>query len=158
MAVFLHPWVARGAHTPPEARWQVMRDSRAGAFGIAGVVESFALFYVAERVFALNRELIQSMIYLKLSVAGTFTIYVTRTRGPFWSVRPAKPLFLAVSAAQLIATCAAVFGIFMTPIGWGWAAFVWAFAVAGFFIEDVVKLIVYRALDPKHPGLLARKH
>jgi len=129
----------------------------ATALGIAGVVESFALFYLAERVFVLNRELIQSMMYLKLSVAGTLTIYVTRTKGPFWSVRPAKPLFLAVSAAQLIATCVSVFGIFMTPIGWGWAAFVWAFAVAGFLVEDVVKLIVYRVIDPKHPGLLARR-
>jgi hypothetical protein len=29
------------------------------------------------------------LMYLKLSVAGHLTIFVTRTRGPFWSTRPA---------------------------------------------------------------------
>lgn len=61
--------------------------------GIAGVIVSFGLFYMGERLFHLNRDLIQTLIYLKLSVAGHLTIFVTRTRGPFWSTRPA-PLLL----------------------------------------------------------------
>ena len=61
-------------------------------------------------------------MYLMLSVAGQLTIFLTRTRGPFWSIRPARILLLAVLGAEAIATLLAVFGIFMTPLGWGWAA------------------------------------
>ena len=38
--------------------------------GLAGVLSSFGIFYLAERVFALPQDIIQSLIYLKLSVAG----------------------------------------------------------------------------------------
>ena len=55
--------------------------------GLIGVVASFGLFYLGERLFHLDRNFIQSLMYLKLSVAGQLTIFITRTRGPFWSIR-----------------------------------------------------------------------
>ena len=58
--------------------------------GVIGVVSAFGLFYLGERVFHLDRAHIQTLMYLKLSVAGHLTIFLTRTRGPFWSIRPAK--------------------------------------------------------------------
>jgi H+-transporting ATPase len=36
----------------------------------------------------------------------------------------------------------------MTPLGWGWAAFVWGYAIAWFLVADRVKLLAYRYLDP----------
>jgi len=36
----------------------------------------------------------------------------------------------------------------MTPLGWRWAGFVWAYAVACFLINDRVKLLAYRIFDP----------
>jgi len=68
----------------------------ATVLGIAGVVAAFGLFYLAERVFHLHRAHIQTLMYLKLSVAGHLTIFLTRTRGPFWSIRPARILWMAV--------------------------------------------------------------
>ncbi len=38
--------------------------------GVIGVVAAFGLFYLGERVFHLDRAHIQSLMYLKLSVAG----------------------------------------------------------------------------------------
>jgi H+-transporting ATPase len=35
----------------------------------------------------------------------------------------------------------------MTPLGWGWALFVWGYALAWFLVNDRVKLIAYWALD-----------
>ena len=64
---------------------------------------------------------IQTLMYLKLSVAGHLTIFLTRTRGPFWSIRPARVLWIAVLGTQAVATLIAVYGLFMTPLGWGWA-------------------------------------
>lgn len=80
-------------------------------------------------------------------MAGTLTIYVTRTRGHFWSYRPSKQLFLAVSGAQLVATFITVYGFSMAPIGWFWALAVWVYALAWLFINDFVKLAAYRLFD-----------
>ena len=116
--------------------------------GVIGVAAAFGLFYLGERVFHLDRAHIQTLMYLKLSVAGHLTIFLTRTRGPFWSIRPAKVLWIAVLGTQTAATLIAVYGLFMTPLGWGWAAFVWGYALAWFLINDRIKLLAYRIFDP----------
>lgn len=132
----------------PEA-WNMKRVlSISSILGLVGVAASFLMFYLGERVFHLDREMIQSLIYLKLSVAGQLTIFVTRTRGPFWSIKPSKILLFAVIAAQVIATLVTVYGFkLMSPIGWKWAAFVWGYALVWFFISDVVKQIAYHFID-----------
>jgi H+-transporting ATPase len=129
----------------------------ATVLGMSGVVASFGLFYLGERVFHLNREVIQTLMYLKLSVAGHLTIFITRTRGPFWSIRPARILLAAVIGTQLVATVFAVYGILMTPIGWSWALLVWGYALAWFLVNDRVKLLAYRVFDPAAAPLLAKK-
>ncbi len=116
--------------------------------GVIGVVSAFGLFYLGERVFHLDRPHIQTLMYLKLSVAGHLTIFLTRTRGPFWSIRPAKILWMAVLGTQIVATLIAVYGLFMTPLGWGWAGFVWGYALLWFLLNDRVKLLAYRIFDP----------
>jgi H+-transporting ATPase len=141
----------------PEAWNMRMVLGVATVLGIAGVFASFGLFYLGERVFHLNREVIQSLMYLKLSVAGHLTIFVTRTRGPFWSIRPAPILLGAVLGTQLVATLITVYGVFMAPIGWGWALLVWGYALAWFLVNDRVKLAAYRIFDRRQPGLLAAK-
>ena len=120
--------------------------------GVVGVISAFGLFYLGERVFHLDRAQIQTLMYLKLSVAGHLTIFLTRTRGPFWSIRPARILLLAVLGTQTLATLIAVYGLFMTPLGWGWALFVWGYAVAWFLVNDRVKLFAYRLFDPAKVG------
>jgi H+-transporting ATPase len=116
--------------------------------GVIGVVSAFGLFYLGERVFHLDRAHVQTLMYLKLSVAGHLTIFLTRTRGPFWSIRPAPVLWAAVLGTQAVATLIAVYGLFMTPLGWGWALFVWGYALAWFLLNDRVKLLAYRVVDP----------
>ncbi len=116
--------------------------------GVIGVVSAFGLFYLGEKVFHIDREHIQTLMYLKLSVAGHLTIFLTRTRGPFWSIRPAKILWIAVLGTQIVATLIAVYGIFMTPLGWGWAGFVWGYALIWFLVNDRIKLLAYKIFDP----------
>jgi H+-transporting ATPase len=36
----------------------------------------------------------------------------------------------------------------MTPLGWGWALFVWGYALAWFLLNDRVKLLAYRVFAP----------
>ena len=120
----------------------------ATALGVIGVVSAFGLFYLGERVFHLDRAHIQTLMYLKLSVAGHLTIFLTRTRGPFWSIRPARILGVAVVGTQIVATLIAVYGLLMTPLGWGWALFVWGYALVWFLLNERVKLLAYRIFDP----------
>jgi H+-transporting ATPase len=126
----------------------------ATSLGIVGVLASFGMFYLGERVLNLDRQTIQSLMYLKLSVAGHLTIFLTRTRGPFWSFRPAPILLGAVFGTQLLATLVAVYGVFMPPIGWERALLVWGYALAWFLVSDRVKLLAYRIFEGKQPGLL----
>jgi H+-transporting ATPase len=56
---------------------------------------------------------------------------------------------IAVLGTQTIATFIAVYGLFMTPLGWGWAAAVWVYALGWFLISDRIKLLAYRILDPE---------
>ena len=91
----------------------------------------------------------QSFIYLKLSVAGHLTIFVARTRGPFWSVRPAMPLFMAVIITQLIATIITSYGILLPAMGLKLALLVRIYALVMFLITDFLKthvgnLLVHR--------------
>jgi len=140
----------------PEAWNMRMVLGVATMLGVAGVIASFGLFYLGERVWHLSRDTLQTLMYLKLSVAGHLTIFVTRTRGPFWSTRPARVLMGAVVGTQLVATLIAVYGLFMTPIGWRWALLVWGYALAWFFFNDRVKLVAYRIFEANHSGILTK--
>ena len=121
--------------------------------GVLGVISAFGLFYLGERVLQLDRAHIQTMMYLKLSVAGHLTIFLTRTRGPFWSIRPARILWGAVLGTQLLATGIAIFGLgLVTPLAWYWALLVWGWALAWFVVNDQAKLLTYKLLDHFRAG------
>ncbi len=138
--------------SPKPVKWDMRAVlTIATVLGVIGVVATFTLFFIADKVFGLNHDLIRTMIYLKLSVAGQLTIFLTRSRGPFWSPpAPARLLLGAVITAQTIATLIAVYGVAMTPLGWRWAGVVWAYAVVWFLFNDRVKLAAYHWLD-HHP-------
>ena len=136
-------------HNQPEAWNMRLVLGVSTVLGVIGVAAAFGLFYLGDRVFHLGHPQLQTLMYLKLSVAGHLTIFLTRTRGPWWSIRPAKILLFAVLGTQAFATLMAVYGLhIMTPIGWGWAGFVWGYALVCALLTDPVKLLAYRILDP----------
>jgi H+-transporting ATPase len=121
----------------------------ATVLGCVGPIAAFGLFYLGDPVFHLDRSHLQTMMYLMLSVAGHLTIFQTRTRGPWWSIRPARILLIAVFGTQAAATLIAVYGAgIITPLGWVWALVVWGYALAWFLVTDPVKLLAYHILDP----------
>jgi H+-transporting ATPase len=141
----------------PEAWNMRMVLGVATVLGVIGPLAAFGLFYLGERIYHLDRAHMQTMMYLMLSVAGHLTIFLTRTRGPFWSIKPARILWVAVLGTQTVATLIAVYGLFMTPLGWGWALFVWGYALIWALLSDRVKLLAYRVFDPTAAPLLARE-
>ena len=115
--------------------------------GILGVVSSLLLFYIGKVVLHLDTGVLQSLIFLKLVVAGHLTMFVTRNSGHFWSVKPSGIFFWSVILTDIFATLLVVFGIFLTPIGWGLAALVWGYSLVAFVIEDQMKIYFFKILE-----------
>ncbi|MDO9549608.1 MAG: plasma-membrane proton-efflux P-type ATPase [Methanoregula sp.] len=121
--------------------------------GLFAVFRSFGIFYVSENFFGLSQDMIQTIVYLNLSVGGHLTVFVARTRGPFWSIRPSPILLAAVVGTQLLATLIAVYGIFMAPIGWYWAAIIWGYVLVMFLVQDRVKIAALRVFARYPEGI-----
>ena len=121
--------------------------SMATFLGLIGVISSFGIFYIGQNVLHLTREVVQSFIFLKLAVAGHLTIFITRTRGPFWSIKPSGMMFWAAVATKILATLVAVYGWFISPISWNLALLVWGYALVAFLITDFLKVRIYNLLD-----------
>jgi H+-transporting ATPase len=115
--------------------------------GVIGVFSTFGILYIGTEALKLDPLVLQSFIYLKLSVAGHLTVFTARTKGHFWSVKPATPLLLAVIVTQLFATLITVYGILLPAMGWMLALLVWGYAFALFIITDFAKVQLYKLLN-----------
>jgi H+-transporting ATPase len=140
---------------PKPIRWDMRRVlTLATTLGLIGVVETFGVLVIAKMVLKLDPAHIQSLIYIKLAVAGHLTLIVTRTKYPFFSRPfPAPILLIAILGTQVVAAAIVGFGILVVPIPWIYVGFVWAYCLVWMFIEDWAKLRVY-----EHLGLSGKHH
>ena len=94
--------------------------------------------------------MIQSFVFLKLAVAGHLAIFLTRTQGPFWRKSyPSSSLFWAAVSTKILATLFAVYGWFISPIGWKYALIIWGYAFVWMIINDFAKILTYKWLKKK---------
>lgn len=130
---------ARPAANP--VRWNMPRVlTLSVVLGLTGVVSSFAFFWLVQSVWQLPEAQVQSLIFLKLLVAGHMTLYLTRNDGHFWDKPwPSMKLFVTTEATQILGTLATVYGWFMEPIGWSMALMVWGYAFAWFLLGNMLK-------------------
>ncbi len=114
--------------------------------GAIGVVASFGLFYILVEM-KLPSGAIQSLIFLKLVVAGHATIFLTRTDDWFWKRPFPSALLLHASFwSAALGTLVVVYGFMVTPVGWQDALWIWCYALTWFLVNDVVKMLTYRLL------------
>ena len=130
-------------------RWNMSRVlTISSVLGVLGVAFSFGLLWIAERYLQLPRGIIQTLIFLKLLVAGHLTIYLTRNKGPIWQRPfPSLKLFLTTEATQIIGTLAAVYGWFVEPLGWKLALMVWGYALVELLLISPAKIWAYRLME-----------
>ena len=118
----------------------------ASTLGVTGVLSSFLLFFVLIEL-QFSTDMIQSIIFAKLVVAGHGTIYNTRTKDWFWKrPYPSWLLFGATFSTRVLGTLIAVYGFLITPIGWRYAIYIWGYALAWFVFNDAIKIMTYRWL------------
>ncbi len=128
----------------------------AGVLGGYAILRSLGIYLISVYVLHLDMEYARTMIYLNLSVGGILTLYAARTRGPFWSVAPAKALLLVTWGAQVVATFIAVYGFLMAPIGWRDAGITWGYSFVLFLLQDQIKLAGRRIFSEEHSGYFGR--
>jgi H+-transporting ATPase len=139
--------------SPRPERWDLHEVlTIATALGLAGVIESFTVVALAVLVFGISHAETQTLLYLKLSVAGHLTLFVARTRGRLWSVRPATVLLVAVIGTQILATLIASAGLLMKPLRPELVAFAWGYAIVWILALDQIKLWTYGALERRAEG------
>jgi H+-transporting ATPase len=119
----------------------------ATVLGLAGVTSSILFFFILEQL-RFPLALVQPMMFVKLDVAGHSTIYLTRSgERHFWKKPfPSLKLFIPAFATRITGTVIAVYGLFMSPIGWKYAMLIWLYATAWFVFNDFVKVGVYKLL------------
>jgi H+-transporting ATPase len=128
-------------------RW-VLADS--SILGLTGLAASLVLLFLAYSVLEVGTAKLQTLLFLKLLVAGHMTIYVTRVRGWFWRRPwPNLKLLLALEATQLLGTLVAVYGWLVEPIGWKLALGVWGYAILWMFLLGAVRVLALRKLRPR---------
>ena len=124
--------------------------------GAAGVLSSFLLFWYLMIYLKLPLDLVQSLFFAKLVVAGHGTIYNTRIDDWFFKRPwPSWILFTATFSSRVAGTLIAVYGFgIMTPIGWEWALGMWAYALTWFVFNDAVKMAVLRYYRKRKANLM----
>jgi len=155
----------RAEPAPRPVAWEMGRVlGLSSVLGVLGVVASFGLFWIAEEWLRLDRGAIQTLMFLKLTVAGHLTIFLARTGDrPFWTrPRPSPGLLWSAVGTKALATLVAVYGWLMQPIGWELAGLVWIYSIVWFLVNDAVKIqstrhLLHRASRGRlHLGLIAR--
>jgi H+-transporting ATPase len=129
-------------------RWNMKETlTVSSVLGLAGLASSFLLLYILMH-FQFSVLLIQALLFVKLDVAGHSTIYTTRTGDRhFWEKPyPSLALFGAAFSTRIIGTLIAVYGLFMEPIGWTYAMYIWLYATGWFVLNDFIKVAVFRRI------------
>jgi H+-transporting ATPase len=75
------------------------------------------------------------------------TVFMARTRGPFWSIKPANILLLACAFVQLSALAITTTGAFFSPLSLYLAGFVWVYVLVELIITDLLKVHFYKLID-----------
>ena len=141
---------------PSPVRWKMRRVLTVSTMlGLVGVVETFGILMLAKMWLNLDDAQVQTLIFLKLAIAGHLTLFVARTRRPFLTKPYPSPILLwsAIGTKALVTVFVAFgFGL-VAPISWATIGFVWIYCLVWVFIEDWAKLRVYHHLE-----LTAKEH
>jgi H+-transporting ATPase len=135
---------------PKPVRWDMRRVLTISTLlGLTGVVSTMLLLAIARVGLKFDVAQIQTLVFLKLTVAGHLTLFVARTRKPFYSKPyPASIMVWSAVATKVLATLVAGFGFgLITPIPWWAVGLAWGYAIAWMLLLDWVKVEAYRHLE-----------
>src|SRR3989475_351837 len=139
------------ATVPPQpVRWELDKVLViSSVLGLLGVIQSFGLLYLGDTVHHLQHPQLQTMMFLQLVAGGHLMLFVMRSRGPFWKPPyPSSRLFFAIIATQIVAVFIFSQGWLVPALPGGILGFLLGFNIVWMIAQDVVKLGMYRIVDP----------
>ena len=114
--------------------------------GATGLLASFFLLWFLQTYTDMSEFLIQTIIFLKLDIAGHSTLYTTRTYDKHFWARPYPSLkfFIPAFSSRMIGVTLALLGIFVAKVPlWAMLA-IWIYATLSFLFTDFVKVWAFR--------------
>jgi H+-transporting ATPase len=135
---------------PEPVRWDMRRVlTLSTVLGLFGVIQTFLILLLAREWLKLSDAEIQTLIFLKLAVAGHLTLFITRTRRHVLAQPHPAPLMVwSAVVTKIVATIVVAFGFgLVTPISWGAIGIIWVYCIGWMFVADWVKIATYRHLD-----------
>ena len=136
---------------PKPVAWN-MKEIFTVAVGLAivGVISTFGLFWIGQKVWLLGPGKTQTLAFLAILCGGNLTIYLTRNTGElFEKPLPEWKFFLATLFSQVVGTLVSVYGLGTTDfigIGWALVGWSWLYIAIWFFICMGVKIGLYKLL------------
>lgn len=110
-------------------------------FGLTGILNSLALFFVFTYIHPVSWGVLTTMFFLKLLVSGHMLIYVAHTEDRWYKFLPSGPVIWTTTLTQITATVIAFFGIFSAPLSWSLIGFVWLWSFFWMQIAELVKIL-----------------
>jgi len=136
--------------------------------GVAGVLSSFTIFYITMVYLKSHPDtaiylpevpswvnmhddksflgFVQTLFFVKLIIAGHYTIFNTRIAD--WFFKKPYPSWPLLTASLFTALAGTAIGLYsfdlMTRINWQWALFLWGYVTAWFIFNDFVKMGVIK--------------
>ena len=138
--------------SPKPVRWDMYEINVMSFYlGTAGVISSFLILFLLLNYWKLPIDVIQTIVFLKLAVKGHGTLYNARIMDHLWKKPwPSPILWAATYSTRVIGTLIGVYGFnLLTPVGWGWALFIWGYALTWPLINDYIKLFVWKMYKEK---------
>ncbi len=130
-------------------KWNMRKIiSIASVLGFTNVIFTFGMFYLGKHYFKMEFVEVQTLVFAELAIAGNLTIFLSRTSGPLWSIRPGNGLVMSTLISKIIVSLICAFGWIIAPIGW-YILFVWGYAMVQMLITDRVKILAYKVFDHK---------
>jgi H+-transporting ATPase len=136
---------------PKPERWNMHRVLVFSCLmGLLSFAESMGLLLIglewishpAHALFPIDRQALQTMVFLQLAVGGHLLLFVVRTRhSVFAPPYPSLPLFGAIVATQIAAILICAFGLLVPKLSWQAIAAVWIYSLLWMVVIDIVKLI-----------------
>ena len=120
---------------------------------IAGVISTFGLYWIGDRVWGFNGDQCASLSFMGILCGGNLTIYLTRnTRWLFSRPLPEWKFLCATLISQIVGTLVTVYGVgseSFVGIGWKYVSYSWLYLWVSFGIIVLFKEAMYAFLRSK---------
>lgn len=107
--------------------------------GLTGLANSLLLLWLSLNVFHVPWPVIQTGIFLNLTVSGHALVYVTHTEKPWFRFLPSAPVIWATILTQVAASVMAYMGLFTASMPLASIAFIWLWCLAWMQATELAK-------------------